>query len=110
MAAAREVFEKLVRPRHPNIQLIERPSPAAAEMFEDGELDLVYLDASHLYEAVLADIDAWWPKVAAGGVLAGHDFTALFPAVQRAVTERFPQYAYHSGGHWSVRKGDQPTS
>jgi hypothetical protein len=43
----------------------------------DGELDFVYLDADHTYEAVKADIAAWWPKVRVGGTLGGHDYIGI---------------------------------
>lgn len=46
----------------------------AAEGYEDGYFDCVYIDANHSYTAALADIKAWWPKVRSGGALAGHDF------------------------------------
>lgn len=36
--------------------------------------DLVYIDASHTYESVLRDCKLWWPIVADGGMLAGHDW------------------------------------
>jgi len=41
---------------------------------EDSSLDFVYLDASHTYKAVLADLQAWYPKVRKGGMISGHDF------------------------------------
>lgn len=43
-----------------------------------------YLDGSHLYDDVKADIEAWWPQTQQ--ILAGHDFE-LWPDVRRAVTE-----------------------
>lgn len=46
----------------------------AARHFADHSLDFVYLDANHAREAVEADLAAWFPKVAYGGVLCGHDF------------------------------------
>ena len=36
--------------------------------------DLVYIDAAHDYLSVYADIEAWWPVVKQGGILAGHDY------------------------------------
>jgi len=40
----------------------------------DASLDFVYIDARHDYESVLEDLDAWFPKVRPGGILAGHDY------------------------------------
>eukprot|EP00434_Breviolum_minutum_P042133 symbB.v1.2.037488.t1/scaffold5553.1/size25922/3 len=47
----------------------------------DESLDIVFLDARHDYEAVLDDVMAWKPKVRAGGILSGHDFSWMFPTV-----------------------------
>ena len=33
----------------------------------------MYLDGDHQTDAVVADIDAWKPKIRKGGILAGHD-------------------------------------
>lgn len=57
----------------------------AAKLIEDGSLDFVFIDADHSYEAALADIRAWEPKVRAGGLIAGHDVN--WPTVNRAVME-----------------------
>ena len=48
-------------------------SAEAAARFADGSLDGVFLDGSHIYEDVLADIDAYLPKIRKGGILFGHD-------------------------------------
>ncbi len=55
----------------------------------DGSCDIVFLDADHHYEAVVADIAAWWPKVKPNGVLCGHDwgYPATSVGVERAVRE-----------------------
>ena len=49
----------------------------AANLFPDGSLDFVYIDANHTYEAVTEDIALWYPKVKKGGILAGHDYVKL---------------------------------
>lgn len=49
-------------------------SEKASKEFSDGQLDFVYLDAQHHYEAVKQDIALWHPKVRGGGILAGHDY------------------------------------
>ena len=46
----------------------------------------VFIDADHEYEAVKADMQAWWPHVASGGVMAGHDVN-LFSGVRTAFDE-----------------------
>jgi hypothetical protein len=49
-------------------------SLVAAQRFRDESLDFVYLDANHAESAVTADLIAWYPKVRAGGLIAGHDY------------------------------------
>lgn len=56
--------------------------------FEDESLDFVFIDADHVYESVLKDLRAWYPKVKRGGILSGHDFNWV--GVERAVKEFFP--------------------
>jgi predicted O-methyltransferase YrrM len=51
------------------------------------EADLIFIDAEHSYDAALADIRAWAPRVRPGGVLCGHDYQAAWPGVIRAVEE-----------------------
>jgi hypothetical protein len=69
-----------------------------AKNYEDGSLDFVFIDASHVLEDVARDIDAWLPKVKKGGLIAGHDFCA-YPGfgVMRAVLERFPRFEIFGG-------------
>lgn len=46
----------------------------AAKRVRDGSLDFVYIDANHGFEAVVADLAAWAPKVRPGGIISGHDY------------------------------------
>jgi len=72
-----------------SIKVLPHDSRIAAELFNDGFLDFVYIDSSHEYEETLGSIKAWWPKLKDGGVLAGHDFQ-LYPTVKQAVEELLP--------------------
>lgn len=56
-------------------------SVAAAATFPDETAHLVYIDGNHAYDAVVADLAAWWPKIVPGGVLAGHDYTPGEPHI-----------------------------
>ena len=88
----------------PNVGPMILESTAAAQFFAREEVDMVFLDGDHSYEAVAADIEAWWPKLRAGGVMVGHDYThpevgeGGWPGVKRAVDEAFgPKVAIING-------------
>jgi len=49
--------------------------------------DLIYVDASHEYDAVKADMAAFWPLLNNGGIMLGDDYTACWPGVVKAVNE-----------------------
>lgn len=71
------------------VALINSESIAASKKFKQNHFDIVYIDASHEYENVLADIKAWFPKVKKGGFICGDDFSGDWPGVVRAVNEHF---------------------
>lgn len=69
-------------------KIFKTSSLKGAEIFNDGELDFAFIDASHAYEDVKADIMAWLPKIKKGGYLFCHDY-GLFEGVTRAVDKIF---------------------
>lgn len=75
-------------------------SVQAAGTFADGSIDFVFIDADHTFDAVVADIRAWLPKIRPGGCLAGHDFDwdGVNLAVQQELAGRFRQW----GSCWVV--------
>lgn len=50
-------------------------------------IGFVYIDGQHTYEACGLDIEIWWPRIVANGILAGHDYCDYHPGVMRAVDE-----------------------
>ena len=60
-----------------HVTLIEEPSQQGSFHFDDGSLDIVFIDAGHGYEDVCTDIKFWLPKIRKGGIIAGHDIQVL---------------------------------
>ena len=85
-----------------NVSYSQSKSLDALDFIKDGELDLVYVDGDHRYEAVLADLKGWLPKLRAGGVMAGHDWS--FPAVKKALAEVFvgKEAVLFQGDSWAL--------
>lgn len=79
-------FLENIKPVKEFINPIRLTSLNAANLYEDNSLDFVFLDASHDYDNVKADLLAWYPKVKIGGVFAGHDYPG-FEGVKLAVDE-----------------------
>lgn len=94
------------------LEIIRDYSVNASEEFIDESLDFVYLDARHDKIGIGEDIQAWWPKVAKGGILAGHDYTDLIwkdnhIEVKSVVDDFFESVNYTLDGpypSWWVKK------
>ena len=70
----------------PNLRAVRGTSPHAAARIPD--VDMVFIDGNHEYEAVVADLRAWLPK--ARRLICGHDYgNAEYPGVKKAVDEMF---------------------
>lgn len=83
------------------VKAIKQDSVNASKRFEDGTLDLVFLDGDHTYEAVKADINVWLPKIKPGGLIAGDDYQPSWPGVIKAVDELLPRRSVT--GWWEYR-------
>lgn len=79
------------------------PSNIAAKVFAHKKMtaDLVYIDGSHEYEDVKADLKNYWPLVNSGGVMFGDDWD--WPDVRKAV-EEFGTPRIHGNKFWSFKK------
>jgi predicted O-methyltransferase YrrM len=81
----------------------------AAALFDDGSLDAVFVDGSHIYPNVLADIDAYLPKIRPGGILFGHDLHDLPSRFDRdellRVSDKNNTEVSYRGGRADVHPG-----
>jgi hypothetical protein len=63
--------------------------------------DLIYIDGSHNYDDVVADIRAYRPLLRSGGVMFGDDYE--WKSVREAVEEELPEHE-RTTEHWIYRK------
>lgn len=86
---AEEVLQatlRAIRDRRPDVTVVmERRDSLTAAGRLVGPHDLIFLDGGHTWKEVEADIGAWLPRVAPGGVLCGHDYWPGHPGVMDAV-------------------------
>jgi len=73
--ADKDVYQTCMRnfALFPYIYPFKMPSLEAVTYFQDNSIDFIFIDASHAYSNVYADIQAWLPKCKVGGIVAGHD-------------------------------------
>lgn len=71
------------------IHIHNNDSLTQCELFPDQYFNIVYIDASHDYESVKKDINAWLPKVKPGGYICGDDYCTAWIGVYDAVNEIF---------------------
>ena len=55
-------------------EFIRELSTDAVRNFTTDSIDLIFIDGDHRYQAVLDDLNTWWPIVKQGGILIGDDY------------------------------------
>lgn len=66
-----------------HVKVIKSTTLDAAKVY-DHKANMIFIDADHSTEAVLADIKAWQPHLIEGGILSGHDW--VWESVRQAIT------------------------
>jgi hypothetical protein len=101
-----ELFIKNISSLSNIINPIRMDSISASKIYKDNTIDFIFIDANHDYDNVKKDIEAWFPKVKIGGVIAGHDYTKYWPGVVKAVNDFFvKKNTLISGSCW-IYKND----
>jgi len=80
---------------YPWVKVVRAWSLEAAKGYADEYFDWIYLDGDHTFDAVRADLEAWWPKVKSGGCLFGHDYVA---------GEKYPWIEVKPAVDWFINK------
>lgn len=79
------LFISNIEPVNHVIKPVRKASMEALDLYENGSLDCVFIDAAHDYKNVCKDIQGWLPKIKPGGILSGHDWNCK--DVQRALAD-----------------------
>ena len=74
-ASINDIYFELVTNMQPykNISILRMESLQAAKYFKPASIDMIFIDAGHLYEEVKQDILAWFPICRK--LFCGHDYT-----------------------------------
>ena len=100
------IFIENMKPVEKYYTPIRMKSVDAAKLYKDESLDFVFIDACHEYQCVCDDINAWYPKVKTGFILAGHDYTPGWDGVIRAVNENIKEKIIVDESCWITNKGN----
>lgn len=83
------------------VTIVKARSIEAAKVYKDRSISFIMIDASHSYQDVVDDINAWYPKLKLGGIMSGDDLD--WHEVKQAVEETCKNYKT-SGSTWWFRK------
>lgn len=107
---AKRVYQEAVKRLEPfdvRAQIIKKNSKTAVKKFDDGALDLVFLDADHSEDRLTKDIEVWLEKIKVGGWIGGHDYGNEDPrfnfAVKKVVDSLFDNAELGKNHTWWVR-------
>ena len=82
-SARRKEVIQLFRNRSRGIEEFETTDEKVVDLFLDGSIDVLYIDASHHLGPQRDYIRRWWPKVKPGGIFAGDDYVASMATLRQ---------------------------
>jgi predicted O-methyltransferase YrrM len=98
--------EAIERTNGYDVLIVQETSLNAAKVIPDSSLDFAFIDAGHTYAEVKEDIEAWAPKVRAGGIVSGHDYYE-FPSGKGGVIPAVDEYVAKHGYELNIIPWDK---
>jgi hypothetical protein len=90
-----------------NTTILRMTSMDALDKFKDDQLDFVFIDGDHQFDAVMLDLIHWSRKIRSGGMIALHDY---YHFNWSGVVEAVRAYTHcHKIDPWYVTKELEPT-
>ena len=87
---------------HGSAVLVEKKAADAVADVPD-QVDYIFIDGDHAYEAVLSDIQLYLPKIRPGGIMMGHDYGSekgVVKAVKECFGDQFLFCGWNKGNCW----------
>lgn len=103
-----------VAPYWDRVNILQMYSMEALTHFEDESITFLFIDGNHSGESVEEDMRNFWPKIAPGGIMAGHDYEhpEVGPEVNafsRKIGQRPHVPFLHSAACWYFTKSTNKT-
>jgi len=102
MGEREKIARDLLAP-YPLCTIIKNTSMEAIKAFRPNQIDFVFIDGNHEYEAVKEDIEEWTKVVKPGGIVCGHDYVKD-DSRKYGVIEAVNEYAEKNNIELSVLK------
>lgn len=89
---------------------IKMTSLEAANYLHDVRPDLIYIDATHEFNAVFQDLEAWFPLIQSHGILCGDDYywgsIGYFPVKEAvdAFAKKYGLTVHNDGWLWCLEE------
>jgi predicted O-methyltransferase YrrM len=78
---------------------------AANEFFSSNKIDFCFIDGDHNVDSFQKDLEAWYPKVKNGGILAGHDYNMVGKIAEQFANEKRSKFT-SCGNCWRIDKNE----
>jgi len=96
------------------VTLVRGDSAQAASAWRDGPIDMLFVDGDHSFDGCILDLRSWYPHLATGAVVLGHDAapsTGVVDAVHTFCRETGLRAAVLEPPHahyiWQILRGGQ---